>query len=55
MKGFVSILALSFLVAFTAPAFASGPQRGSPPDNKADCEKAGGKWDDSTSKCEPAK
>jgi hypothetical protein len=55
MKGLVSILALSLVVAFTAPAFASGPQRSSAPQNKADCEKAGAKWNDSTSKCEPAK
>ena len=52
MKGLVSILALSLLMAFTAPAFAGG---GTPPETKADCEKAGMKWNDSTSKCEPAK
>ena len=36
-KGLVSILALSFVVAFTAPAFAGG---GAPPTTKQDCEKA---------------
>ena len=52
MKGLISILALSLVVAFTAPAFAGG---GTPPTTKADCEKAGMKWNDATSKCEPAK
>jgi hypothetical protein len=42
MKAILSILALSFAVAFTAPAFAGA---GSNPTNKADCEKAGKSWD----------
>jgi hypothetical protein len=52
MKGLISILALSLVVAFTAPAFAGA---GTPPETKADCEKANMKWNDATSKCEPAK
>jgi len=52
MKGLVSILALSLVVAFTAPAFAGA---GTPPEIKADCEKAGMKWNDTTNKCEAAK
>jgi hypothetical protein len=48
MKGLISILALSLVVAFTAPAFAVG----APPTTKQDCEKAKMKWNDSTGKCE---
>jgi hypothetical protein len=52
MKSLVStIVALGLAVAFTGTAFASGPQRSSPPDNKADCEKAHMKWDDTSKKC----
>jgi hypothetical protein len=52
MKNLVSMMvALGLAVAFTGPAFASGPQRSSPPDNKADCEKANMKWDDTSKKC----
>jgi hypothetical protein len=51
MKGLVSSLALGLVVAFTAPAFAGG---GAPPTTKADCEKAGMKWNDSSGKCEGA-
>jgi hypothetical protein len=42
MKALLSILALSLVVAFTAPAFAGA---GSNPTNKEDCEKAGKSWD----------
>jgi hypothetical protein len=49
MKSFISILALGLGLAFTVPAFAGG---GAPPTNKADCEKAGMKWNDSSGKCE---
>jgi hypothetical protein len=49
MKELVSTLALVLVVAFTAPAFAGG---GAPPTTKADCEKAGMKWNDSSGKCE---
>jgi flagellin-like protein len=48
MKGLISVIALALAVAFTVPAFAGG---GSTPTNKADCEKAGKKWDDSGNKC----
>ena len=52
MKSLVSmIVALGLAFAFTGTAFASGPQRSSPPDNKADCEKANMKWDDTAKKC----
>jgi hypothetical protein len=49
MKGLVSILVLGLVLAFTAPAFAGA---GTPPETKADCEKAGMKWNDTTNKCE---
>jgi hypothetical protein len=52
MKGLMSIVALSLVVAFTAPAFAGG---GTPPETKADCEKAKMKWNDTTNKCEETK
>jgi hypothetical protein len=46
MKNIVSmIVALGLAVAFTAPAFAV-------PTTKADCEKAGMKWNATTNKCE---
>jgi hypothetical protein len=45
------IVALGLAFAFTGTAFASGPQRSSPPDNQADCEKAKMKWDDTSKKC----
>ncbi len=47
MKSLVSmIIALGLAVAFTAPAFSADP-----PATKADCEKAGMKWDDAAKKC----
>jgi hypothetical protein len=52
MKSFVTILALGLGLAFTVPAFAGG---GAPPTTKADCEKAGMKWNDSSGKCEGSK
>jgi hypothetical protein len=52
MKSLVWILVLSLVVAFTAPAFAGA---GTPPETKADCEKAGMKWNDTTNKCEASK
>ncbi len=46
MKKLVSLmLALGLAVAFTAPTYAAEPK------TKADCEKAGKKWDDATKKC----
>jgi len=39
MKTLVSVLALSLIVAFSAPAFAGTPK------TQAACEKAGMKWD----------
>ena len=46
MKALVSILALSLVVAFTAPAFAAGA-----PKTEAACKKAGKMWDAATKKC----
>ena len=48
MKSLMTILAVAFAFAFSAPAFA-GP--GSTITNKADCEKAGKVWDDAGKKC----
>jgi hypothetical protein len=46
MKKLVSLmLALGLAVAFTAPTYAAEPK------TKADCEKAGKKWDDAKKKC----
>jgi hypothetical protein len=46
MKAFVSILALSLVMAFgVAPAFAA------PPKTQAACEKAKMHWDTTTNKC----
>jgi hypothetical protein len=45
MKVLVSILALSLVVAFSAPAFAGTPK------TEADCKKAGMHWDATTKKC----
>jgi hypothetical protein len=46
MKTLVSmIVALGLTVVFAAPTFAA------PPTTKADCEKAGMKWDDAAKKC----
>jgi hypothetical protein len=45
MKTLVSVLALSLIVAFSAPAFAGTPK------TQAACEKAGMKWDATAKKC----
>src|SRR6516225_3451525 len=45
MKALVSILALSLVMAFTAPAFAGAPK------TEAACKKAGKMWDAATKKC----
>jgi len=53
MKTLVSILvALGLAVSFAAPAFA-GP--GAQPLTKADCKKAGLKWNDQTNVCAKGK
>jgi len=44
MKALVSILALSLVVAFSAPAFAA-------PKTEAACKKHGMQWDATTKKC----
>jgi hypothetical protein len=46
MKVLASILALSLVVAFTAPAFAAEP-----PKTEAACKKAGMHWDATAKKC----
>jgi hypothetical protein len=51
MKGLVSIIALTLAVVFAAPASAAPAA----PTNKADCEKAGMKWDATANKCQPGK
>ena len=45
MKTLVSVLALSLIVAFSAPAFAGTPK------TQAACEKAGMQWDAAAKKC----
>jgi hypothetical protein len=45
MKALVSILALSLVVAFSAPAFAGAPK------TEAACKKAGMQWDATAKKC----
>jgi hypothetical protein len=45
MKALASILALSLVVAFTAPAFAGTPK------TEAACKKAGMQWDSTAKKC----
>jgi hypothetical protein len=45
MKTLVSVLALSLIVAFSAPAFAGTPK------TQAACEKAGMHWDTAAKKC----
>jgi hypothetical protein len=45
MKALVSILALSLVVAFSAPAFAGTPK------TEAACKKAGMQWDATAKKC----
>ena len=48
MKSFISILAVTFAVAFTGPAFAGYITAAK---TEADCLKAGGIWDVSTNTC----
>jgi hypothetical protein len=49
MKSLASIIALALAVAFTGPAFAGGGAAA--PQTKAECQQAGGMWDEQTSKC----
>jgi hypothetical protein len=48
MKTLVSMLALALALAFAGPAFAGDVTKAA---NKADCDKAGGTWDDAVKKC----
>ena len=48
MKTLISTFALALALAFTGPAFAGDVTKAT---TKADCDKAGGKWDDSMKKC----
>ena len=52
MKTLVSMVALALALAFTGPAFAGDVTKAT---NAADCEKAGGMWDASTTKCSEKK
>ena len=44
MKTFMSIFALTLVLAFTVPAFAGG-------ETKEQCQKDGGTWDAKTKSC----
>jgi len=48
MKTLVSVFALALALAFTSPAFAGKPSEAK---TQADCDKAGGVWDDSMKIC----
>jgi hypothetical protein len=52
MKTFISTLALAVALAFTGPAFAGDVTTAK---TQADCEKAGGMWDATNSKCSEKK
>ena len=52
MKALISALALTLAIAFTGPAFAGTAAEAK---TKADCDKAGGKWDAANSKCSEGK
>jgi len=52
MKSLISMLALAVALAFTGPAFAGDVTTAK---NQADCEKAGGAWDEATSTCSEKK
>ncbi|MCJ7788525.1 MAG: hypothetical protein MUP20_07465 [Methyloceanibacter sp.] len=51
MKTLVSSLAIALALAFTAPVAFAGDE--SKATTKADCDKAGGKWDAEAMKCGP--
>jgi hypothetical protein len=48
MKTLISTFALALALAFTGPAFAGDVTKAT---TKADCDKAGGTWDDAMKKC----
>jgi hypothetical protein len=48
MKSIASMIALAVALAFSGPAFAGDVTKAT---TKADCDKAGGKWDDTAKKC----
>jgi hypothetical protein len=52
MKALVSIFALALALAFTGPAFAGDVTAAK---NQADCDKAGGTWDDTAKLCSEKK
>ena len=50
MRSIASMIALAVALAFTGPAFAGDVTKAT---TKADCDKAGGAWDDTAKKCSP--
>ena len=52
MKALVSIFALALALAFTGPALAGDVTAAK---NQADCDKAGGTWDDTAKLCSEKK
>jgi hypothetical protein len=52
MKTLISMLALAVALAVTGPAFAGDVSAAK---TQADCEKAGGTWDDAASTCSEKK
>lgn len=53
MKALVSMMAITVALAFTVPAFAGDDMMAAK--TEADCQKAGGMWNASTSMCEKKK
>ena len=53
MKSLLSMLALALAMAVTGPAFAAGDVTKAT--TKADCDKAGGSWDDTKKMCSEKK
>jgi hypothetical protein len=52
MRTLVSALAIGLALAVTGPAFAGDVTKAT---TKADCDKAGGMWDDTAKKCSEKK
>jgi hypothetical protein len=48
MKTLISMFVVALALAFTGPAFAGDVTKAT---TKADCDKAGGVWDDAAKKC----